>query len=230
MVYKNRRLTYKRKPRKYTGKKAYKPYKAQPLRIGIPYSKLFKLRYVTNFVLDGSAGIAADHVFRINDLYDPDFTGVGHQPRYFDQIFGNTLGSGMYKHFVVLGTKATIMMANSDVLYSQRVGATVRDSSTALTSANDCMEAGNSTTRLLGQRDGKGSTTMTIKWSAKKWFGKPNVTTERDLQGSNVGSPAEQAYLHVWTEDPGNDPAPVQCYITLDYIVLARSPVVAAQS
>ncbi len=73
-----------------------------------PMALKFKatLLYTDEINLDpGVAGVAAYHSFRANDCFDPDETGVGHQPRGFDQIIP------MYEHFTVIGSKmkATFM-------------------------------------------------------------------------------------------------------------------------
>lgn len=227
-----RKRTYRKRPQYKRRPKAAPKTVARPLRIGIPYCQLLKLRYTDQFLLDPpSAGVCSDHVFRINSIYDPDFTGVGHQPRYFDQYFGNEDGSGMYKHFVVLGAKVTARMSNSDTARPVNVGMRISDSSTAIINPSDYMEAANARTKQLGVvSSGSSTKTIVMKWSAKKWFGKPNVTTERDLQGSNVDNPNEVAYLHVFTENPFADNVGVYTVITIDFIVQARSPVLAAES
>lgn len=50
--------------------------------MGQPKRKLIKFKYFDTVTLDPSAvpNTPAKHVFRGNDLYDPDYTGTGHQP------------------------------------------------------------------------------------------------------------------------------------------------------
>jgi hypothetical protein len=47
------------------------------------------LKYCDNFILDSGATsglVGAENQFRMNSLYDPDLTNVGHQPYNFDQL------------------------------------------------------------------------------------------------------------------------------------------------
>jgi hypothetical protein len=46
-----------------------------------------KMNYVFFSAVSTSSTIASAYVFRLNDTYDPDYTGVGHQPMYRDQMF-----------------------------------------------------------------------------------------------------------------------------------------------
>ena len=45
-----------------------------------------RLRYSTNLAIVTGVLGTATNIFNLNSLYDPDRTGVGHQPRGFDQI------------------------------------------------------------------------------------------------------------------------------------------------
>ena len=48
----------------------------------------------------------ASYVFRGNSLYDPDYTGTGHQPRYYDQL------TPIYGRYKVLSSAITVEMIN----------------------------------------------------------------------------------------------------------------------
>lgn len=78
------------------------------LNIGsFPRTKVVYLRYVENFTLNaGSAPSSVAYVFRSNGLYDPNYTGTGHQPMYFDNY------SAIYSTWQVM--KSTIRFVLCD--------------------------------------------------------------------------------------------------------------------
>lgn len=52
---------------------------------GFPNSKTVALRYVEDITLNpGDSPSLSVNVWRVNNLYDPNYTGAGHQPMYFD--------------------------------------------------------------------------------------------------------------------------------------------------
>lgn len=53
------------------------------------------LRYSTTITLDPNAGFVASHLFRTNSIFDPDYTGIGHQP------FGHDQYAAIYAHYRV---------------------------------------------------------------------------------------------------------------------------------
>jgi len=60
------------------------------------------LRYAqTNTIDVANFGISAQ-VFRANSLYDPDYTGTGHQPNGFDQLIA------AYNHYTVVGCRIRV--------------------------------------------------------------------------------------------------------------------------
>lgn len=49
-----------------------------------PPRKTVALRYVDSIALDAAAATAAVQVFRVNNIFDPDYSGFGHQPMFRD--------------------------------------------------------------------------------------------------------------------------------------------------
>jgi len=90
-----RKSTYRKrfKPRR-THKRSMKTraYRRPRLRFSrfraplgnFPNTKTVALRYVDTLNLNGGPGSSAVQVFRVNNIYDPDYTGLGHQPMYRD--------------------------------------------------------------------------------------------------------------------------------------------------
>lgn len=76
-----------------------------PLGMPQPITKTYRLRYVApliTLVTQATRGAGGTYyVFRGNSVYDPDYTGVGHQPHFFDQI------SPLYEYYQVLKVKMT---------------------------------------------------------------------------------------------------------------------------
>jgi len=58
-----------------------------PVVGGFPDELDVKLNYTYFTSLSTSSTLASNYVFRLNDIYDPDYTGTGGQPMYRDQLF-----------------------------------------------------------------------------------------------------------------------------------------------
>jgi len=69
-----------------------------------PNSTLVRLNYSENLTLSTSLGSIGSYVFRTNDLFDPNYTGTGHQPYFRDQMFA------LYQYGRVLSMKITFTL------------------------------------------------------------------------------------------------------------------------
>lgn len=79
-------------------------------RIPIPFPTSFSttLKYADYFVVGQSVGgVAGAYQFRLNCMYDPDYTGIGHQPYWYDQLAYAT----MYNKCTVFGAHVKITAA-----------------------------------------------------------------------------------------------------------------------
>lgn len=212
---------------------AMKPKSLIRLRPGVPHFQVVKLRYVEkNSISPGVAGIPNTKIFSLNGLYDPDISGAGNQPRFFDTYCGSDEGVGMYKHYTVLGARATCDFYSQDATYDNRVYVSVQDSTNVSTSWYYYEESADIKKTTIGKTGSSDAyKRLSLNWSARRWFAKPNVTTERDLTGNDTSNPLEQAYMHVTTANPqGVDTGSIYVITTIDYIVKFHSPVQVLQS
>ena len=98
MPYKNYKKKSNRKTRrKY--KRRTRRKRRNNLRVGFPLKYTCKLRYTDTIVLDAPSDGTAYHTFRANNIFDPDYSGTGHQPRHFDML------AEIYDNYTVIGSK-----------------------------------------------------------------------------------------------------------------------------
>lgn len=153
-----------------------------------------RLRYSTAFVLSSVSGaVTGTYVFRANDLYDPDFTGTGHQPMGFDQLMQ------WYNHFVVTWAKITLVFKNG-LATSPTVCLRVDADSTALTVIDRIVEVGGCVHENLehtGQFGANKTLSMVANIPKLQGVSRAAITANPSLQGSSAASPAELSYFHV---------------------------------
>lgn len=76
------------KKKQYNSKKKMVKPKRSIIPTAPPNHTVVKLRYSENITLLSLLGANVSAIYRINDLYDPNFSGTGHQSYFRDQMFG----------------------------------------------------------------------------------------------------------------------------------------------
>lgn len=173
-----------------------------------------------------SGGLASTYIFSANGMYDPNITGVGHQPLGFDQIMT------MYDHFTVIGSRITVTFVNNDISYNQFAGVRLTDNTTPETDPNAIMENGAGKHALLGIA-GKETNTATMEHncSVSRFLGRPNIMSNDDLRGSAVANPVEQVYYQIWAApNTAVDASTVTLTVKIDYIAIFTEPKTLASS
>ncbi len=194
----------------------------------MPASKWVRLKYVQTIALDPAIASVAAHYFRANSLFDPDYTGVGHQPMNFDQVILP------YDHYTVYGSKmkVTYMKNVSTASAPGAYGIFLDDNNTlTYTSAEGIIES--------NQRGSKWKTTSDIEesdrqvsvgWGAKRFFG-VNSLSGNNFRAAHGGNPAEDAYFVVWFSNiAGNDPASANFMVEIEYLAKLSEKSHVAQS
>lgn len=222
-VSRKKRTTTKRR-RKYTRKSL--SFSKAP----IPNKFAAKLRYSEYVTVDPAAGgISGVHVWNASSCYDPNTTGVGHQPRGFDQWMS------MFDHFVVVGCKitATFCLVNQTIDRAATCGISLKDSPATNPDYNDYMEGRNVTSRLItgGARSDARTVTLSKTYSPRKFLSITKPLSSQLIRGSAQSNPSENAYFHTWIAPAGTvdmDGCTIQ--VVIDYLVVFVEPKNPAQS
>lgn len=213
-------------------------YRKQPILLGgFPASKMVKLRYSQEISINPISNSYAQHVFRANSVYDPDYTTTGHQPLYYDQWATN------YTRSTVVGSKITIQwvpQSNVNLTPGMFGCELMKVPSIPYTALDTLYESTRGrfgrTTGIVQSQGGQKVSTVSKTFSARKFMGVSNVKDNSDLQGlmggTGVGTnPAQNAYYAVWLASIGaNDPSTTFFRVVIDYIVLLQEPKLVTQS
>lgn len=171
------------------------------------------LRYAEAITGLGGAPTVFDYQFRLNSLFDPNFTGAGHQPRGFDQL------AALYGRYRVYRARARVIyqLEQSGIA---NVVATIFASNSSSSSAayNDAAEQPFSSTRGLSEYE-HADIRLNVdlaKVNGKTW----EAYASDDTTQADVGSsPTEIINLHVTAASPSASSITVSISVILDYDV-----------
>ena len=186
----------------------------KPFNGGFPKQVFTTLKYRYTGVLNpGAGGTNSVQIFRCNSVYDPDATGVGNQPRGYDEW------SALYNHMNVKRSKITVEYHNGDATYEQQVGIALRDGIATETNPIDYSEQ-MGVTRMLGRvGSSHNHIVLTKKWDCYKDLG-VSYTNQKN-QHSSSSNPGDGQYFHVYSGNPwGSDPSNAYISVTIYYDVL----------
>lgn len=161
------------------------------LGLGFPKKVSVTHKYNETIVLTtGALGALNTYNFSCNGMYDPNVSGTGHQPLYFDQV------GAMYNHYTVIGSKITVTFSNQTGVDNNNrpctVGILVTDDGTITGTVDTLKENGYARWKWTGSL-GYEKAIVTNKWSAKKTFG-GSIMGNDQLQGTPNVNPTEQSY------------------------------------
>lgn len=124
-----------------------------------------RMRYCDTYPITSTGGVIAKQVFRVNDCFDPDFTGSGHQPLYRDNF------ATLYDFYVVPSARIKVTICNTGNVPAH-CGVLLDDDTTTSTSYSVLLEQNNGKHHLLPAQAGSlSSHTFTMNFNAQKMFG-----------------------------------------------------------
>jgi hypothetical protein len=172
-------------------------------------------------------GILNAYFFRANGLYDPNQTGVGHQPMGFDDLMTK------YKHYCVKYSRITVNARNADTDGVYRWGIAILPTTTPPSDASVATELGNGVQGLITQNVYSVGMTgqLSIDCDVGRYFGVKDVTGEADLAGNASNNPADEVYFCIWIEcDTGYQGSGVIFNVVIDYTAKFQERAIMAQS
>jgi len=199
----------------------------QPRSFPIARSYNYVGRYADNAeILDPGIASPAWRVFNLLSLFDPDTTGVGHQPSGFDQLMG-----AMYDHYTVTHAQVRVQFATNDPVYPQNALLAIQDKPGTSTDASTVIENGRTVSQVLGPRNGSSQiVTLTMDVDMNTFFGRSVLNGDKYM-GTSSSSPTEGVYLHVGLAGPQSINT-AGCYVWTEITYHARlsEPALVPQS
>lgn len=170
----------------------------------------------------GAGGAAAAYVFRANSLWDTDLTGIGHQPRGFDQLMS------LYEEFCVIKAYIKVTFSSSSTTANRyRVGIAVKNSSIVSTDIRDYVEQGNQVSRILPAGAISGQTvTLKLSVNPNRFLGVSKPLSDQTVHGTASGNPQDAVYFHVFAADEGSaDPPIINFTAEIHFVAMFIEPI-----
>lgn len=217
----------------YRKKKTYRKRRSRPSRYSnrntslqltgptspMPTKFKTKLLYGDTFSLNPGSGVVNSYIFNATGMYDPNTTGVGHQPRGFDELMA------MYDHYTVIGAKITLKFDNSANAFPVKGMVRLKDGTSFSSQVIDWQEDGYQRNVLISGNQGPAYASLTHTINPAKFLGRSKAMADPELKGSSVSNPAENAYFHVGLNAFGStDAAAVNVEAKIEYICVLTEP------
>jgi len=164
----------------------------------------------------GAAGIAGNYFFAANGCYDPNITGVGHQPMGFDQMML------MYEHYTVVASKISLTVNNgSGAGITSDFGIFLAPDTTVLTNPSLILENGYCATKPLAAINVAGyMKSLNFNCDVAAYFSrdrkKRELVGDDQLSGTAAANPAELVYYGVCAFDRTGASNTVLVYFCVD--------------
>lgn len=213
----------KKKGKRPIRRRTYKKRRKKIVPYSIPYPKKrrvqFKWSFYDNHVVASST--CSTSQFRINSLYDPNYTGLGDQPRWMDQL----LGTNLYRKYTVDSVDYTVQFINKSatndglVSVSASTIPTVPTTNTALWKAKEFTSFRVKTLLPLGQKGSR----VTLRGRVRNYrvAGRTfaQYRSEENYSAAFNNNPSNPIYLTVQSSDDPNSSTghDIDVYVTLKF-------------
>lgn len=199
----------------------------------VPPYMVTKLRYADCMQLKIDAVVLQDsvaHIYQANSISDPDWSGVGHQPRGFDQLMA------LYDHYTVLGSKITVTFTNVSTTNASipiTCAIVLKDDNVTLVGGSwyDVAEQPRVRKGTIAHPEGdQGTITLSKGFGTQRFFHR-GINAD-SMRGSAANSPSDGAFFHILCQTcgvPATDRF-IDIQVVIDYVVKLTEPKTPAAS
>lgn len=194
---------------------------SQPWAPIFPTSLRRRLRYASATSMNTTSGVPGHYLLRGNDLFDPDYTGTGHQPMGFDQMMV------FYDHFVVTHSKLTATFINTATNNLFKVFLRLDGNNVVIPSTEDLSEMGGNIYDIITPSASTGCVkSLTLSLDVAKFHGQRSsaLTATESLTGSATASPADGIYYHMSVFSPTGTTGSIVVQFVLDFEAIFFEP------
>lgn len=235
-----RKRSYGYRKAKYAGTARNSPaYRGGKIPL-FPRRMFTTFKYGEDFTLtNAAANLPVSYAFRANSMFDPNLTGLGAQPRYYDTLLGADGGSAPYGRYVVLAAKitATVFARSDSVLNNKLWNAwfSIRalHTNSAPTSKEEMMEGTFMKRMPICNNQTGMPRRLTFYIPLKKLYGCKDVTDDLNNYGAGYnGNPAESATFicSMCPQGSGDVGASFDVMVRIKYYCMLYAPNAVASS
>jgi hypothetical protein len=224
----NNRKTKQARPAAYRlGRNVYTNFE-NPSRTFLDPHKYITLKYSETFSFSLASTVGTQQLMRLNSIFDPNSTGVGHQPYGYDQI------AALYNRYRVLSTKWKITFGTVGGTY-RLVVIPVNGALSSAISNNTTFDTACEVPRARQRTQGGGGSPTISMSSGIKLNDLNGVTFTEYLADdrfeAQIGAnPAEVMNLVVGTYNPTAGSIDIQYSIEMEYHTDVHDPLLLAGS
>lgn len=181
---------------------------------GFPLKLKVNMKFSEYPQLTSNSGSMGQYAYRMNSIYDPNFTGTGVQPMYMDQL------AALYNHYTVIGSRLKVTFTPSVVSSNPAIVGFIADDDGII--SYNSLAAVQSSSSCRWKLIPAGSTdpyTLTYNWSAKKTFG-GSVMSNNDLSAASNANPTEGSYCNLFANTINGGTQTFLAMVEIEYIVI----------
>lgn len=177
---------------------------------GFPKKMWIKHRYNEAVIMTAVTGTTSSYQWSCNGLFDPNTTGAGHQPLYFDQV------TPLYDQYFVFSSRLTLeVIPNANCSMAMYID----DETNPALSVQNAAEQETGSFHLVPATLAR-PYKITKSWNARDFFG-GDVFDNQQLLGTNAANPTEQSYYTLLFQSAdGTTTQNLQTFVQIEYVTV----------